>query len=265
MGTVTTIPATATEFAAERFPRDTAGHQMTVLRDDGLYRHLRFRRVALNPATGKADLSSAYWFDLITWPGCLTVNGDCGTFTFARTADMFEFFRGHQINPGYWAEKVRGGARLKRYSEERFRERVMDVVRECEADYPGLAAAVEREMFGPQAQWSAEHEDGAREALSDFGYGDTYSGSCPSCDAAVKGLSAGDAYSWASQHRVQAGHSVYPHPDEGFRFTDTWEWDLGDWDWQFLWCCHAIQWGISVYDRNATSAVETVPVAGSAL
>ena len=43
---------------AERFKRETAGHQMTVLHDDGLYRHLRF----MNPEFGsisRFDLHAA--------------------------------------------------------------------------------------------------------------------------------------------------------------------------------------------------------------
>jgi hypothetical protein len=66
----------------ERFEQETAEHEMTVLRDDGLYRHLRFQR----PGT------SIYWFDLVTWPGRLVICGDCGDLMFSRLRDMFEFF-----------------------------------------------------------------------------------------------------------------------------------------------------------------------------
>lgn len=246
--------STETDMAA-RFAAETAQHQMTVLRDDGLYRHVRFMHVAPNPETGKPERSSFYWFDLLTWPGCLTINGDCGTYTFSRIEDMFEFFRGSRINPMYWAEKVRGEMRLKRYSTERFRQLVTEYTGEGDEEFPGpaqewpgLAEAVEREIFGPESQWNTEYEEGAREALADFAFGDTWKGDCPSCDAAVTGLPEADAHSWASQHRAQAGHRVYPALVEGFRFTDTWEWELGDWDWQFLWCCHAIQRGIWQYD-----------------
>jgi hypothetical protein len=239
--------STETEVAA-RFAADVAQHQMTTLHDDGLYRHLRFMRVAPSPKTSKPERSSSYWFELVTWPGSLTVNGDCGSFTFSRTEDMFEFFRGGRINPQYWAEKVRGEMRLRRYSTERFREHVMDDIRDSEEDHPGLAEAAEREIFGRDSQWNTEYEEGARDALADFAFGDTWKGSCPSCDAAVDGIPEADAYRWASQHSAQAGHRVYPVLVEGFRFTDTWEWELGDWDWQYLWCCHAIQWGIWQYD-----------------
>lgn len=86
----------------ERFSKDTATHEMTVLRDDGVYRHLRF----------KGPGSSAYCFDLVTWTGHLAITGDMGANMFCRLDDMFEFFRtdrlhgGHTINPGYWSEKL---------------------------------------------------------------------------------------------------------------------------------------------------------------
>jgi hypothetical protein len=80
---------------------------MKVHRDDGIYRHLKFSR----------NGSNSYRFDLVTWPGYLSVTGDMGTWTFGRIADMFDFhgqpFRAARkflINPGYWSEKFEAGA-----------------------------------------------------------------------------------------------------------------------------------------------------------
>lgn len=103
---------------AERFARDTAGHQMTVLHDDGLYRHLLFR----DPK------HSFYWFELVTWPGSLAMRGDFGEdYVFTRLPDMFEFFRGKAINPHYWAEKLGGGRRsVQEYSESQLRQLVVE-------------------------------------------------------------------------------------------------------------------------------------------
>lgn len=259
---VETVPRQAASeetLMAERFPRDVADHQMIPSLDDGLYRHLRFRRVA--PWTDRDGVehppsqSSSCWFDLITWPGHLTITGDGGTYTFARERDMFEFFRGHGINPGYWAEKVRGEVRLKRYSQERFRQYVTEDAAYAEEDgYPGLAAAVERAIFGDLSPWNTEYEDGAREALAAFRYlpeGAT----CPFCSEEEEPVAL---------VRERGGDAlVCPEgclsKIEPFAFTDTWEWDLGDWDWQYLWCCHAIVWGIAKYDRfhAAHKAVDT--------
>ena len=98
------------------FNHSTEKHEMTILHDDGLYRHLHFA----DPA------NSIYWFDLITWPGSLTIKGDMGTWTFSRLTDMFEFFTGY-INTSYWAEKLdngtEGGRRCAReYDDEAFKK-----------------------------------------------------------------------------------------------------------------------------------------------
>lgn len=108
---------------AERFRKDTAGHEMTVLHDDGLYRHLRF----------KAPERGSYWFDIVTWPDILAIRGDIDGYMFTRVTDMFEFFRMHRTPrdgrlesyPHYWSEKVEGRRDItKSYSQALFREHV---------------------------------------------------------------------------------------------------------------------------------------------
>lgn len=185
--------------AAARFAADTDKHQLTVLHDDGLYRHLR----AKNPTNG------AYWFDVITWPGCLTIRGDLGNaYTFARLPDMFEFFRSDhgRINPHYWAEKLDGGRNsVQVYSEDLFRqlvtEHVTDAIRYSDAPR-GIGKAIRAEILDQDLTDEAE----ARELLEDFEF-------------------------------------------KGFAFSDVWEWSFKDYDWVFLWACHAIVWAIAAYDR----------------
>lgn len=85
----------------ERFLADVANHRMQVLRDDGMYRHLRFSRAAPN--------SWNQWFEIVTWPGALCLRGDMGTWVFSRDPDMFEFFRAPdhlRIKEDYWLEKL---------------------------------------------------------------------------------------------------------------------------------------------------------------
>jgi len=96
------------ELTEASFLKDVATHEMQLLRDDGVYRHLRFKR----PGT------VCMYFDLITWPGFLCYTGDMGTFVFTRLRDMFEFFRTDReyaqrrgdrqlfVNHGYWSEKL---------------------------------------------------------------------------------------------------------------------------------------------------------------
>lgn len=75
-------------------------HKLTIINDDGINRHIRFK----NPSTTNC------YFDLITWKGHLAISGDLGTWVFSRLDDMFCFFRDEKgelnVNPSYWAEKL---------------------------------------------------------------------------------------------------------------------------------------------------------------
>ena len=86
---------------SSRFLLDTAFHRLEIIRDEGLYRHLRMKQ----PGT------SCCYFDIITRPGYLTVTGDMCTWTFSRIADMFEFFGQWEggINTSSSSEKLEAG------------------------------------------------------------------------------------------------------------------------------------------------------------
>jgi hypothetical protein len=196
--------------SAARFAAETKDHVLTVMHDDGLYRHLRFTR----PRTGM------YRFDLVTWPGHLSFGGDMDGYVFARDPDMFEFFRDSRygINPGYWHEKVVAGTdRVKVYSEDRFRQLVVehftDAVRYGNAPR-GLGKAVREEILNDD-YGELGYEEGARDVLNRF---------------------------------------EYRRGKERFSFTDTYEWELRDFNWSYLWACHAIQWGIAQYDAAKAAA-----------
>lgn len=197
---------------AERFARETADHRMTVLHDDGLYRHLRFR-----PATGP----SFYWFDLVTIPGTLLFQGDGDSFTFRRVEDMFEFFRGPvgRINPHYWSEKVTSGREnVTEYDEAKFVAAVEEdfaAHHEFDPIPSSTAREVIRQLLDPEILC---HEQTARDAVEHF-----------ECD--------------------------------GFRFHDTWEWNLHGYSWWFLWACQAIVWGIACYDAGSEVPFVTPPAA----
>ena len=201
---------------ATRFARDTAEHELAVLHDDGLYRHLRFRRPDRN----------TYWFDLVTWPGNLAIKGDMGSFLFARERDMFDFMRRDLPNPHYWAQKEQTGAPTEEYSEDLFKQAVWTYVREGGQEYRGLARAVQAEIFDSGACCD---EGTARRALEDF-------------------------------EHVDASTPL----GREFRFDDVWEMSFSDWTAQYLWCCHAIVWGIAQHDQ-LRRPVKTLAVVGGAL
>jgi hypothetical protein len=150
---------------AARFKRETAGHQMTVLHEDGLYRHLRFE------TPGRRG---AFAFELITWPYNLVVKtGWAFHFDIDATPDMLDLFRrtafSGEINPSYWQEKVRAGRdEIEGFNpslfEQQVKQHVVEAIRNGDAPR-GIGAEVTREIF----EWGdISHEAGAREALEDF-------------------------------------------------------------------------------------------------
>lgn len=145
----------ARQHAEERFRIETAEHELTILHDAPPLRHLKFRR----PGTG------IYGFDIITWPGHLCYTGDMGTYVFSRLLDMFEFFRGERINPSYWQEKalaVDRTAGIKKFSPERFKERILEW---AEEDLPVVDRMRIEEEVLPSADDGAE---AAYRAAMDF-------------------------------------------------------------------------------------------------
>lgn len=114
-----------------RFQGDVEKHALTVIRDDGLYRHVRCSRG-----------SYAYSFDIITWPGHLCYTGDMGCFVFSRIPDMFEFFRGREtalVDRGYLAEKCLASDKhdgVEQFSVDLFEAAVRSDFEQFTEDWP---------------------------------------------------------------------------------------------------------------------------------
>lgn len=206
----------------EVFADDVTEHVMTVLHEDGLYRHVRFA----------CPTTSLGHFDLVTWPGYLSYGGDRDGLVFARTRDMFEFFRAKsgwnmdRINPGYWAAKLTTRVPVKTYEADKFRQFINDAINSEVDEYPGLAKYASREIRDAERDGVFEFENGAREWLRDFEF-------------------------------------VVPAvaPVRSFQFLDTWELDFTDWDFHYLYACHAIQWGIEQYDKARADSSGRLPSA----
>lgn len=216
----------------EQFLKDVAKHEMTILKDDGVYRHIRMKQPG----------SWNMWFEVVTWPGFLAYTGDMGAFTFTRLEDMFQFFRADRepdrlgINPDYWSEKLEAVDRNGRngeysqFSTAKFKEHVEDTVKEwianCDVSYDAddEDIAASRKKFEEELREEIEEQiylhldDGQHElhrALNKFEFTDTR---------------------WkANQHKYQ--------------FQDTWEWDCEDYTLRFLWCCYALAYTIKMYDE----------------
>lgn len=201
------------ECTQERFLKDVAEHRMQILRDDGLYRHVRFSR----------PNSSTMGFDLVTFPGHLCYTGDMGTYVFTRLPDMFEFFRtspreagGLYINPGYWSEKCVAADRdgIKEYSAEKFRSVIAEYV----------------DNWRENHEWD-EMPEGLREEVDDV-------------------LSAADDGEYAARDAVY--RFSYTDDEHGtFEFGDFFEYSLTEYTFRFIWCCYALSWGVQAYDAGA--------------
>ena len=201
--------------AKAEFLRDAGQHTMEARLDDGNHRNLRFSR----------DGSSVYHFNITTWPGYLSISGDMGCFVFARTTDMFEFFRGDKINPGYWSEKLQ--ATSHRSGHEAFS---FDLLKEAVAsDF---------------ANWDFANDEQKAEAWKEI-EGDNYSGLFHDAEGNDLQGAVGEVMDYVCPITKQ-------------KFEDFWEHTLTDYTFHFMWCCNAIQWAIQQYDASkATPSPET--------
>ncbi|PPC90275.1 MAG: hypothetical protein CTY35_14530 [Methylotenera sp.] len=209
----------------ERFLKDVSTHQMKILRDDGVNRHIRFSR----PNT------SCCHFDLITWTGKLCYTGDMGTYVFARIEDMFEFFRSDRkygkskgrnlsINLGYWSEKLlavdggRSGGSVQEFDEGAFNKVVMNYLLE----------------------WIKEHRDSTtKEDRRDL------------WDAVISEVINADGDTGGMRKQI-AGHDFHHtvNSKHEFYFQDLREYNTESYTYHFIWCCYALAWGIEQYDKE---------------
>ena len=207
----------------QSFLKDVAEHEMHVMHEDGLYRHIRFKK----PGT------SCMYFDLITYPGYLVYSGDMGCYVFSRLSDMFEFFRadrqyqkgnGLRINRSYWSEKLQAvdGNRshiegVKEFDEDKFTRNVMEyLVRWIRENAYRTTKGERREL------WDA--------VISDVVEADGDSGG----------------------YRKQTAAHDFDHrlnKDITFYFRDFFEYDCTRYTYRFLWCCYALAWGVAKYDE----------------
>ncbi|MFI9629298.1 hypothetical protein [Streptomyces sp. NPDC052042] len=119
------------------FVEQTTHHQLVVLHEDGLYRHLRVQ----------APGTRMWSWDITTWPGHLATSGDVADgYMFTRLEDMIDFFsfagKNHgyysdgapSIDVRYWAEKLCGdrSTEVKKYDPDLFLPLVREHFEESE-------------------------------------------------------------------------------------------------------------------------------------
>jgi hypothetical protein len=162
---------------AERFSRDVKEHQIEIIIDESLHRHIRLAK----PGT------IVMRFDLITWPGHLCYTGDMGSFLFSRTADMFSFFRGRSPNLPYWSEKVLASDKsggIQRYSADAFSARIKEYFEGCTYDWDeNKKEALWLEVVKQVLSAAHDGEYAAREAAARFSvFADFWEADCTEYD-----------------------------------------------------------------------------------
>lgn len=205
------------ECTNDRFLNDVKDHTMSIVKDDGAHRFIRFKRPNTN----------SYWFDITTWPGFLCISGDMGTYVFSRLYDMFEFFRMDDgdfnkkrnallnINPNYWSEKLQAISKQGGYAEfdpEEFTNRVKDHFENY------MATDVSDDL--KSVLWNEIEEHVL-------------------------------FYSEVEYEAYNAIHQFSFTSDGGEKFTFVDFFDSGStevYTYHYIWCLYAIVWGISQYD-----------------
>lgn len=221
----------------EIFLSDVSKHKMTVLLDNGVYRHLRFSSESFNQQ-----------FDIVTYPWHLVFSGDMGCYVFSRLEDMFEFFRtrpkeneGLYINTGYWGEKLEAVARHTGYHKYN----------------PDLARANVKKRVD---EWIAESELSEEDATTlreeleeEINYDDGMHEAYRTIDKFYHKVGE-DAYlALDLRSRVKTD----PPDFKTFYFQDIHEWTWEDYTYHYVWCCYAIAWAIRKYDEIKEKVDET--------
>ncbi|MFD4320504.1 hypothetical protein [Streptomyces sp. NPDC058548] len=209
--------------AEERFASEADGARMTVVKDDGVHRHLSFQ------------FPKASWgpCEVVTWPGALTLRGGLGCWSFTRDEDMFSFFRpspnATRVNPTYWAEKLvpGSGSRVKEYAEDRARAYVRQAVAEAVQRHDHITAEYAEDwLFSDWCDADFSTESGLMRTLGRFeGRGDADRSTRSLLDSA-------------------ASEFVFPVQD----------WELHRYSDWFLLACVVLPWAVEQYDAALVPA-----------
>lgn len=184
------------------FKRDVKEHKLEVLRNDGVYRHIRMSRPE----------SSTFRYDITTWAGYLCISGDMGTYVFARTNDMFCFFRRDdmEINAYYWGQKLEASCRrsgFREFSYEVFEKKVKDLCKIAAEDHGVSYRKLLDEVKWGVLMYADDGEAELRKQLSGF------------------------------------------KSEDGIEFHDTWEYDFKEYSYHYVWCLYAIVHAINEFDK----------------
>ena len=224
------------EVTIEGFLKDVSRHEMKIIRDEGLYRHLRF----ISP-----DSVNKY-FDIITRPGNLCYTGDMGTYVFKRLEDMLYFFDDGDddkvcANYGYWAQKVESesvfGEGIRQYSEDEFRSQIKECFDRWKQDY--------MEEVIDEVKEHAKNGSIDDMVLS-LEHGRDFIKSCwEDVDISVLWKSENEYSAYEAAMEFSSSKDV--HGFSGPTFDDFWEVNCRRLTWHYQWCCLALNWAVKKY------------------
>jgi hypothetical protein len=144
----------------ETFLKNVAQHELTIVKDDGVHRHIRLSK----------PQSSDRHFDIVTYPNYLVYSGDMGCYVFSRLTDMFRFFRNDDadwgVNLFYWEEKIQSADRdkVKSFSFDLFKKNVIEYGIDDDHDN---AEAAKAWLLG-ELEYTEEDEFGSVEFIRNF-------------------------------------------------------------------------------------------------
>ncbi|MCS6179784.1 hypothetical protein [Shewanella baltica] len=197
------------------FLSDVAEHQLTILKDDGVFRHMVL-----------SQGSFEHRFEITTWPQHLCISGDMGCYVFSRVQDMFCFFRQSGddwgVNASYWEEKV---------------------LAECKTDGTREFDAKEADQRLEQfLQWFVEGLDPTNEEEAE---------AINSATNAVKEFTQNrENAEWDVVYRL----NNWDEEDAGgMTLDDFWDGWKDRFTYRFIWCCYAIVFAIRQYDEATQS------------
>lgn len=241
------------------FERDIATHQMEIIMDNGLHKHLRFARPD----------SWCFSFNITTWPGYLCISGDIDCYVFTRIEDMFDFFRTDKgrINPGYWAEKCVAGTKPPReFSQEKFEA----VLKQYVDEHWDLQEMVIQEFEDDVWYW-VEHQDAPKYEWEKASEPKRH-GPFKTEEAALEDLKAqvweeieNEVPMSESEHIALSSAYEFRSQLTGNEFSDFWDNNFEYFTYGYLWGCHAVAWAIAQYDAHiARKAQPEAPEAAHA-
>ncbi len=255
----------------------TAQHQLTVLHDHGLYRHLRLH----------APGTRMWSWDVITWPGYLATSGDnADGFMFTGLEDMIDLFGLPASDRDYysdgapnidfrcWAEKLCGGrgTQARTFSGEEFIRRVENALDhhdelglDAEEEYDNIVEATRRVCarngveFEGYLAWLRQLGD-SRHVLLDIDEDDEL-------QVLYYGLEIPDSSPAQRRADVVAAARLHSHSEREARdwLRDdadartivgqdaSCQWLLHDYDTPFLAACYAIALAVRLYREHQTA------------